>query len=149
MQLLASDPNIFSFGLSSLLSKGSVADFEHVLICCERYLRIRTKMVLILKSLTQQTSTYSISTTETPKQDVISLKINSRECYLLLLSQHVKALRKCVCCDVFLFLHFFSDAFIVNFKQIPRLDIPSQLRNCVLITYFFVISQLRMNVTKK
>ena len=48
LQLLAFD--IFSFGLSSVISKVFSADFEHVFICWERY---RIIAVLILKYLAQ------------------------------------------------------------------------------------------------
>ena len=59
-------PNIFSFGLSSVISKVFVADFEHVLVCWERYKIIAA---LILKYLAQQKNTYSESA-ETLKQDL-------------------------------------------------------------------------------
>ena len=52
---------MFSFGLSSVISKVFVADFEHVFVYWERY---RIIVVLILKDLSQQTNTYSKSATE-------------------------------------------------------------------------------------
>ena len=75
LHLLVSDPNMFTFGLPSVISKASVADSEHVFVCWGRYFRIRrTAVVLILKYVTQQPNTYSKSTTETLKQDVKSFK---------------------------------------------------------------------------
>ena len=58
---------MFSFGLSSVISKVFVADFEHVFVCLKRY-STKTIVVLILKYLAQQTNTYSKSAAETPKQ---------------------------------------------------------------------------------
>ena len=49
---------MFSFGLSFVISKAFVADFEHVFIYWKRY-RTKAIVVLILKYLTQQTNTYS------------------------------------------------------------------------------------------
>ena len=60
-------PNMFSFGLSSVISKVFVADFEHVFFCWKRH-STKTIVVLILKYLAQQTNTYSKSAAETPKQ---------------------------------------------------------------------------------
>ena len=67
LQLLTSD--MFAFGLSSsVLSKVSIADFEHVFVCWE-ICGITIAVVLILKYLTQQTTnTYSKSATETLKR---------------------------------------------------------------------------------
>ena len=65
--------NMFSFGLSSVISKVFVADFEHVFVCLKRY-STKTIVVLILKYLAQQTNTYSKSAAETLKQDVKSIK---------------------------------------------------------------------------
>ena len=48
-------PYIFSFGLSSVISKVFVVDFEHVFVCWKRY---RTKPIVVL-NLAHQTSTYS------------------------------------------------------------------------------------------
>ena len=54
LQLLTSD--IFAFGLSSsVLSKVSIADFEHVFVCWE-ICGITIAVALILKYLTQQTT---------------------------------------------------------------------------------------------
>ena len=50
-------PNMFSFGLLSIVSKVFVADFEHVFVCWKRY-STKTIVVLILKYLAQQTNTY-------------------------------------------------------------------------------------------
>ena len=49
---------MFSSGLSSVISKAFVADFEHVFVCWKRY-RAKAIVVLILKYLAQQTNTYS------------------------------------------------------------------------------------------
>ena len=62
---------MFTFGLSSVISKVFIADFEYVLVCWGKY---RTIVVLILKYLAQQTNTYSKSATGTLKQDVKSVK---------------------------------------------------------------------------
>ena len=63
---------MLSFGLSSIISKVFVADFEHVFVCCKRY-STKPIIILILKYLSQQTNTYSKSAMET-------LKGNSRDC---------------------------------------------------------------------
>ena len=67
---------MFSFGLSSVISKVFVADFEHVFVCWKRY-STKTIVILILKYLAQQTNAYSKSAAET-------LKANSRDCASLL-----------------------------------------------------------------
>ena len=96
-------PNMFFFGLSSIISKVFVADFEHVFVCCKRY-STKPIVILILKYLSQQTNTYSKSAVET-------LKGNSRECASLSTTCSMsKTLFKCflvlyehvfVYCDVF------------------------------------------------
>ena len=66
---------MFSFGLSSVISKVSVADVRHVLLCWERYFRIRIiAVVLILKYLSQQTNTWSKSSAENLKKFAKSVK---------------------------------------------------------------------------
>ena len=67
---------MFSFGLLSVISKVFVADFEQVFFCWKRY-STKPIVVLILKSLAQQTNSYSKSAAET-------LKANSRDCASLL-----------------------------------------------------------------
>ena len=67
---------MFSFGLLSVISKVFVADFEQVFFCWKRY-SAKPIVVLILKSLAQQTNSYSKSAAET-------LKANSRDCASLL-----------------------------------------------------------------
>ena len=69
---------MFSFGLSSVISKVFVADFEHVFVCWKRY-STKTIVVLILKYLAQQTNTYSKSAAETlkPEQLVACLRLYS------------------------------------------------------------------------
>ena len=94
---------MFSFGLSSIISKVFVADFEHVFVCCKRY-STKPIIILILKYLSQQTNTYSKSAIET-------LKGNSRNCASLSTTCSMsKTLFKCflvlyehvfVYCDVF------------------------------------------------
>ena len=69
-------PNMFSFGLLSVISKVFVADFGQVLFCWKRY-STKPIVVLILKFLAQQTNSYSKSAAET-------LKANSRDCASLL-----------------------------------------------------------------
>ena len=51
-------PYMFSFGLSSVISKVCVADFEHVFVCWKKF-RTKSIVVLILKYLAQQTNTNS------------------------------------------------------------------------------------------
>ena len=63
---------MFSFGLSSVISKVFVADFEYVFFCWKRY-STKTIVILNLKILAQQTNTYSKSAAET-------LKANCRDC---------------------------------------------------------------------
>ena len=69
---------MFSFGLSSVISKVFVADFEYVFSCWKRH-STKTILVLILKYLAQQTNTYSISAVEI-------LRANSRYCSSLLIT---------------------------------------------------------------
>ena len=57
---------MFSFGLSSVISKVFVADFEHVFFCWKRH-STKTIVILIPRYLAQQTNTYSNSATETLK----------------------------------------------------------------------------------
>ena len=84
---------MFSFGLSSVISKVFVADFEHVFFCWKRY-STKTIVVLILKYLAQQTNTYSKSAAET-------LKANSRDCASLLTTCSMsKTLFKCFRCTM-------------------------------------------------
>ena len=64
-----------SFGLSSVICKVFVAEFEHVVFCWKRYCT-KTTVVLILKYLAHQTNTCSKSAVET-------LKANSRDCAFL------------------------------------------------------------------
>ena len=64
---------MFPFGLSSVISKVFVTDFEHVFVCWKRY-RTKTTVVLTLKYLAQQINAYSQSAVETLKQDVKSVK---------------------------------------------------------------------------
>ena len=64
---------IYIFGLSSVISKVSVGDFENLLVWWKRY-STKTIVALILKYLAQQTNTYSKSVAETLKQEVKSVK---------------------------------------------------------------------------
>ena len=64
---------MFSFGLSSVISKVFVANFQHMFVCWKRY-RTKSIVVLIPKYLAWQTSTYSKSAVETLKEDVQSVK---------------------------------------------------------------------------
>ena len=69
---------MFSFGLSSVISKVFVADFEHVFFfLLEKAQQQNTIAVQILKYLAQQTNTYSNIDAET-------LKANSKDCASLL-----------------------------------------------------------------
>ena len=64
--------SMFSFGLSSVIFKVSVADFEHVFVCWERY---RTTIVVLRTlGMPYPAKIYSKSTTETLKQDLKSIK---------------------------------------------------------------------------
>ena len=102
-QITTTYPNMFSLGLSFVIFKVFVADFEHVSFCWKRY-STKTIVVIILKHLAQQTKTYSKSAAET-------LKARSRDCASLLTTCGMsKTLFKCflVCykhvfvyCDVF------------------------------------------------
>ena len=58
---------MFLFELSSVISKVSIADFEHVFVRWGKY-RITTVILQILENLTQQTNTYTKSTAETLKK---------------------------------------------------------------------------------
>ena len=74
---------MFSSGLSSVISKVLVADFEHVFVYWKRY-RIAVIVLLILKYFAQQTNSYSKSTTETLKQDVKFAKSKQKRlCFLI------------------------------------------------------------------
>ena len=107
-------PNMFSFRLSSVISKVFVADFEHVFVCWKRY-STKTIAVPILKYLGHQANTYSKSAAET-------LKAPSRDCASVLTTCSMsKTLFKCflVCyeddfayCDVFDVTISFSISFL-------------------------------------
>ena len=89
---------MFSFGLSSVISKEFLADFEHVFFCWKRH-STKTIVVLILKYLAQQTNIYSNSAAET-------LKVNSRDCASLLTTCSMsKTLFKC-------FLVYYEHVFV-------------------------------------
>ena len=64
--------NIFSFGLSAVISKVTVADFEHVFVCWAMY--TKTTVVLRILEVLYPASKYLKSTTEALKQDVKSVK---------------------------------------------------------------------------
>ena len=84
---------MFSFGLSSVISKVFVADFEHVFFCWKRH-STKTIFVLILKYLAQQTNTYSNLAAGT-------LKANSRDCASLSTTCSMyKTLFKCFRCTM-------------------------------------------------
>ena len=89
---------MFSFGLSSVISKVFVVDFEHVFFCWKRYCS-KTTVALILKYFAHQTNTCSKSVAET-------LKANSRDCASLLTTCSMsKTLLKC-------FLVYYEHAFV-------------------------------------
>ena len=69
-------PNLFSFGSTSVISKVSVAGFEHVFVYLERYFRIKTTLdiVLILETFTPKTNNCSKSATETIRQELKSVE---------------------------------------------------------------------------
>ena len=122
---------MFSFGLSSVISKVFVADFEHVFFCWKRH-STKAILVLILKYFAQQTNSYSNSAVET-------LRANSRDCTSLLITCSMsKTLFKCFWCAMnmplftamFLLLRFLFDVFIVNLEQISHL------------IYFYLLSVL-------
>ena len=100
----------FSFGLSSVISKVFIASFSTCFFCWKRY-STKTIVVLILKYLAEQTSTYSKPAAETRKA-------NSRDCASLLTTWRMsKTWFKCfllyyervfVYCDVFPVAIYFS-----------------------------------------
>ena len=63
---------MFSFGLSSVISQVSIADFAHVFVCWERY--IISIVVPRILEIPYPANKYSKSTTETLTQDVKSVK---------------------------------------------------------------------------
>ena len=73
---------MFSFGLSYVISRVSIAEFEHVFVCWERY-RI-TVVALRILEISYPANKYSKSTIETLKQDKKSVKSNSTDCVSLL-----------------------------------------------------------------
>ena len=117
---------MFSFGLSSVISKVFVADFEHVFFCWKRY-STKTIVVLILKYLAQQTNTYSKSAAET-------LKANCRDCASLWTTCSMsKTLFKCflvyyehvfVYCDVFVVTISFSMYLLSILNRFHTLSYP-------------------------
>ena len=64
--------NMFSFGLSSVIFKVSVFDFEHLFVSWERYRIII--VVLRFLEIPYAANKYSKSTAETLKQNVKSVK---------------------------------------------------------------------------
>ena len=60
---------MFSFGLSSVISKAFVVDFEHVFVCWETY-----RIVLQILEIPYPANKYLKSTTENLKQEVKSVK---------------------------------------------------------------------------
>ena len=122
--------NIFSFGLSSVISKVFVADFEHVFVCLKRY-STKTIVVLILKYLAQQTNTYSKSAAET-------LKANSRDCASLLTTCSMsKTLFEC-------FLVYYEHVFVYVFAVTTSFSMPllSILNRFQTLIYFYLLSVL-------
>ena len=114
---------MFSFGLSPVVSKAFVADFEHGFFCWKRY-STKPVVVLIVKYLAQQTKTYSKSSVETPKA-------NSRDCASLLTTCSIsKTLFKCflvnyehvfVYCDTFAVTIYFSMYLLSIFNRFHTL----------------------------
>ena len=100
-------PYIFSFGLSSVISKVFVVDFEQVFVSWKRY-RTKPIVVLILKYLAQQTSTYSKSAVETLKEDVKSAKIQQHRLRFLLTTCNMA--KTCSC-----FLVYYKHGFVYCF----------------------------------
>ena len=94
---------MFSFGLTSVISKVFVATLSMCFFCWKKH-STKTIVVLILKYVAQQTNTYS-------KSAAVTLKPNSRDCASLLTTCSLsKTLFKCflvyyehifVYCDVF------------------------------------------------
>ena len=115
---------MFSFGLSSVISKFFVADFEHVFFCWKRH-STKTIVVLIPRYLAQQTNTYSNSAAET-------LKASSRDCASLLTTcSRSISLFKCflvyyehvlVYCDVFAVTISFSMYLLSIFNRFHTLS---------------------------
>ena len=123
-------PYMFPFGLSSVISKVFVADFEHVFVCWKRY-RTKTIVVLMIKYLTQRTSTYSKSAVETLKVDVKSAKSQQYRLRSLLTICNMftaffkfsGVLQTCPCLLLCFCFHSVSGVFIFSLKQISHLDL--------------------------
>ena len=123
---------MFPFGLSPVISKVFVADFEHVFVYWKKY-STNTIVALIPKYLAQQTNTYSKSAAET-------LKANSRDCASLLSTCSTsKTLFKCflvyyehvlVYCDIF--------AVTISFPM----SLWSTLNRFHTFIYFYLLSVL-------
>ena len=123
---------MFSFGLSSVICKVFVADFEHLLVCWKRY-STKTIVILILKYLAQQTSTYSMSAVET-------LKANSRDCASLLTTCSMsKTLFKC-------FLVYYEHAFVYCHAFVVTISfwmyLLSILNRFHTLIYFYLLTVL-------
>ena len=123
---------MFPFGLSPVISKVFVADFEHVFVCWKRY-STKTIVVLILKYLAQQTNTYSKSAAET-------LKANCRDCDSLSTTCSMsKTLFKCFLVyyeHVFVYCH----AFVVTISF--WMYLLSILNRFHTLIYFYLLSVL-------
>ena len=114
---------MFYFGLSSVISKVFVPDFEHVIVCWKRY-STKTIVILILKYLVQQTNTYSKSAVET-------LKANSRDCASLLTTCSMsKNLFKC-------FVVYYEHAFCLLLRFLLSI-----LNRFHTLIYFYLLSDL-------
>ena len=123
---------MFYFGLSSVISKVFIPDFEHVIVCWKRY-STKTIVILILKYLVQQTNTYSKSAAET-------LKANSRDCASLLTTCSMsKTLFECF---LVYYEHVFvyCDVFAVKISFLRFLS--STLNRLHTLIYFYLLSDL-------
>ena len=121
---------MFSFGLSSFISKVFVVDFEHVFVCWKRY-STKTIVILILKYLAQQTNAYSKSAAET-------LKANSRDCASLLTTCSMcKTLFKC-------FLVYYNHVFVYVFAAtiLFTMSLLSILNRFHTLIYLYLLSVL-------
>ena len=123
---------MFSFGLSSVISKVFVADFEHVFFCWKRY-STKTIVVLILKYLAQQTNTYSKSAAET-------LKANCRDCASLWTTCSMsKTLFKC-------FLVYYEHVFVYCHVFVVTISFSMYLLSILnrfhTLIYFYLLSVL-------
>ena len=123
---------MFYFGLSSVISKVFIPDFEHVIVCWKRY-STKTIVIVILKYLVQQTNAFK-SAEET-------LKVNSRDCASLLTTCSMS--KNLFECFVVYYEHVFVYcdivAILISFLRV----LLSLLNRFHTLIYFYLLSDLR------